>query len=67
MTTNRNHVQLTAIDGDRSAVERELVHIGCVGTTAELRAALDRYAYRAPLRLVSGPDDAHARPEPDPG
>ena len=44
---------LILIDCDRNAFEREFVRIGSVGTNQELRAAVDRLARRADLRVVS--------------
>lgn len=43
----------TLIDCDREAFEREFVRVGAVGTNEELRAAVERLAHRAELRVVS--------------
>lgn len=50
---------MTLIPCDRSALERDLVHLACVGTTADLKAQLERLKPKGNLRPVSpsGPSE----------
>lgn len=62
---HRPNATMLAVEGDRTAWEREFVHLACVGSNDEFRAAVERLSFRGSLKLVYnsapestvGPDD----------
>ncbi len=62
MTTNRP--TLTLLDGDRSELEREVLHHALHGSAgnADFLNALDRLAHRASLQVVTATDNEPSDP-----